>query len=241
MQPPSLLTWRGPFVYVDDVTIPHLSSEDRHHLERVLRLRPGAPVAVGDGEGSWRTAVVGPTVECTSDVFTVDRPTPALRLTVALPKGDRADWMLQKATEIGIDEIVVLESDHSVVRWPAPRRLKQLERVRRITRSAAAQSRRAWLPTVTGPVTFPEATAVTGTVLAQPGGGPLAPAWRNVLIGPEGGWSAAELRGGLPTVGLGPQVLRVETAALVASTLLVAMRSQLVLPPSFSGENTLGG
>lgn len=223
--------WRGPFVYVDDVTIPMISSQHRHHLERVLRLRPGAPVALGDGRGSWRTAVLGSTVECTSEVFNVDRPSPSLRLTVALPKGDRADWMLQKATEIGIDEIIVLESDHSVVRWPAPRRANQLERMRRITRSAGAQSRRAWLPAVTGPVTFGEATAAAGTVLAQPGGGPFAPAWRNVLIGPEGGWSDGELCGGLPTVGLGPQVLRVETAALVASTLLVAMRSHLVLPP----------
>lgn len=241
MAPPSLASWRGPLVYVADVTIPQLSSEDRHHLERVLRLKPGAPLALGDGAGRWRTATFGPLVECTSEVFTERFPAVPLSLTVALPKGDRADWLLQKATELGIDELVVLESEHSVVRWPAPRRERQLERVRRIVRSAAAQSRRAWLPAVGGPVDFGAAAARPGTVLAVPGGGPLAPGWQNVMIGPEGGWSETELGHGLPTVGLGPQVLRVETAALAASTLLVALRSRLVLPPTIDMQSTLGG
>jgi len=153
-----------------------------------------------------------------------------LSISVALPKGDRADWLIQKATEIGIDEIVVMESDFSVVRWERTKVQRQLERLGRIARAASAQSRRAWLPELSGPVPPGVAGSRNGSVLAVPGGGPISSAYRNVMIGPEGGWSPAELSGGLPTVGLGPQVLRVETAALVASTLLVALRSRLVLP-----------
>lgn len=228
-------------VYVEDVNRADISSEDRHHLARVLRLRPDSALVLCDGRGSWRAARFGEVISFTSDVLFEPRPEPTLTLSVALPKGDRADWLMQKATEIGIDAVVVVESEHSVVRWTGDKAPRQLERLGRIVRAAGAQSRRAWLPEVVGPRRFDVAASVPGTVLAAPGGGPLTPEVRNVMIGPEGGWSPAEISGGRPTVGLGPQVLRVETAALVASTLLVALRSRLVLPPRFAPENALGG
>ncbi len=232
---------RGPVVYVEDLSSPALAAEDRHHLERVLRLRSGDTVLLSDGRGSWRAASFGPSLSWIADGHHQDRAEPELTISVALPKGDRADWLMQKVTEIGIDRILVIEADHSVVRWDRSKAPRQLERLARIVRAAAAQSRRAWLPVVAGPMTVEAAAQQPGSALAVPGGGPIAPAHRNVMIGPEGGWSATETGRGLPTIGLGPQVLRVETAAMAAGTLLVAMRSGLVLPPVAPSENAFGG
>jgi 16S rRNA (uracil1498-N3)-methyltransferase len=237
----SLTTADGPVVYVDDVGRPDLPPDDRHHLTRVLRLRPGAPIVLCDGRGTWRSAVLGEPVAWTADPVSEPRPDPSLSVSVALPKGDRADWLIQKVTEIGIDHIVLIETDFSVVRWNATKVPHHLERLRRIVRAAGAQSRRAWLPDLHGPVPLAEAAAMAGSVFAVPGSGPVPPACRNILIGPEGGWSPAELDGAKATVGLGPQILRVETAALVASTLMVAIRSRLVASPDFGTKTALCG
>ncbi len=189
---------------------------------------------------------------CTAPARFEPRPEQTLTLSVALPKGERADWLLQKATELGIDAFVLVETDHSVVRSHQDNGSRVRARLERVIRAAGAQSRRTWLPELSGPYSFAQVTAGAvaagpaaegnaGVVLAQPGGGPITRSVRNVMIGPEGGWSATELGVGLPTVGLGPQVLRVETAALAASTLLVALRSRLVFDVDSAEENALGG
>ena len=237
----SLVTRRGPLVYVDDIANPQISSEDRHHLQRVLRLRTGAPLVLGDGRGSWCDAIFADSPEMTSSVQFEEKPDPPLRLSVALPKGERADWLIQKATEIGIDELVVVAAERSVVRWPAGKAAKALERLTRIARAAGSQGRRALLAIVCGAGDVAAAATPFGTAVPQPGGGPISPNYRNVMIGPEGGWTDEELACGAPSVGLGPQVLRVETAALVASTLLVALRSRLVLAADSAPENAPGG
>ena len=93
------------------------------------------------------------------------------------------------------------------------------------------QSRRVWLPTVEGETPFPTLAAEPGAAVAHPGGGPPSLDRPVVLIGPEGGWDETELNGAGPAlVGLGPSVLRTETAAVVAGTLLCALRAGLVLP-----------
>lgn len=258
----TLVSSRGPVVYVDDMDHPDLASDDLHHLQRVVRLRQGDALVVCDGRGRWRPAMMvaeasGGAKAVAGLVFTAParfepRPERTLTLSVALPKGERADWLLQKATELGIDAFVLVETDHSVVRSHQDNGSRVRARLERVIRAAGAQSRRAWLPELSGPYSFAQATAGAvaagpaaggnaGVVLAQPGGGPITRSVRNVMIGPEGGWSATELGVGLPTVGLGPQVLRVETAALAASTLLVALRSRLVLDVDSAGENALGG
>jgi 16S rRNA (uracil1498-N3)-methyltransferase len=149
--------------------------------------------------------------------------------------------MVQKLTEVGIDAITFISTERTVVSWGPSRLTKQLERFARITRSAGAQSKRAWLPSLTGPVPFVTACAGEATALAAADGGPLDPSVRNVLIGPEGGWTETERRRLPQSVCLGPQVLRAETAALVAATLLVLMRSRLVAPPHLPPRNALGG
>lgn len=149
-------------------------------------------------------------------------------MAFAVVKGQRPEWAVQKLTEIGVDRIVPLLAARSVVRWPPGEAGGQLARLRRVAREAAMQSRRVWLPEVAGVTPFDAMAAEAGAALAQPGAGPPGLAHPVVLIGPEGGWDDAELAAAPALVGLGPSVLRTETAALVAGTLLCALRAGVV-------------
>ncbi len=155
-------------------------------------------------------------------------------LTVGLApaKGERTEWAVQKLTEAGVDRIVLFWSERSVVRWAPERAERAVQRLLTVARTAAAQSRRVWLPDVTPPaalgaVIAAEAPAVA---LATPSGEPPSLALPCVLVGPEGGWSPAEDAFGLPGVRLGPGILRTETAAVAAGVLLAALRGGLVRP-----------
>jgi 16S rRNA (uracil1498-N3)-methyltransferase len=117
-----------------------------------------------------------------------------------------------------------------VVRWDAERAARQGERLRTVAREAAAQSRRAWLPEVADLSTFAEVAALPGAVLAERTGPAPTLDRPVILVGPEGGWSPTELAAGLPLVGLGPHVLRAETAAVAAGLLLAGLRAGLIRP-----------
>jgi 16S rRNA (uracil1498-N3)-methyltransferase len=158
---------------------------------------------------------------------------PSRCVAFAIPKGERAEWTVQKLTEIGIDRIVPLLTDRTVVRLDGDEAPRRGERFRRIAREAGSQSRRLHLPDVETPTTlasliFALDPADGQVAMAEPGGGPVTAAMQMVLVGPEGGWSERELDEVPARVGLGPGVLRAETAALVAGTLLVATRSGLI-------------
>jgi 16S rRNA (uracil1498-N3)-methyltransferase len=210
-------------VLVADVESPQLDADASHHLARVLRLRRGQPVTVTDGAGRWRSTVFGGDgVEATGDVVIVRRPEPPLTVAVAPPKGERLEWLVAKCTEVGIDRLVVLEAEHSVVRWSGERLERQLDRLRRIAVEASMQSRRVWLPQIVGPL--PALEVLTGLAVAEPGGRPLVPTDVAIAVGPEGGWSPKELEVAAATVSLGPNVLRVETAAVAAAVLMVSAR-----------------
>ncbi len=224
----------GAHVFVDDLDAPVLSREDRHHLERVLRLRAGEELTVSDGVGGWRRCRFGPSLEPVGEIERDDRPSPRVSVGFAVVKGQRPEWAVQKLTEIGVDRIVPLVTARSVVRWPVGGGAgthgggAHVERLRRVAREAAMQSRRSWLPEVADVTAFADLTAEPGAALAHPGGGPPSPAHTVILIGPEGGWDDAELRRGPPLVRLGGHVLRTETAAVVAGTLLCALRDESV-------------
>lgn len=212
---------------MDDIEAPELADGDRHHLQKALRLRAGDPLVVADGAGSWRSARFGPELEPTADVATEPRPSPVLTVGLTPTKGDRPEWAVQKLTELAVDRIVVLRTARSVVRWEGDKVDHHLDRLRRIAREAAMQSRRVWLPEVLGVHTLADHP---GAVLADPGGRPPATTDHVVLCGPEGGWSDDE-RAAMPDpVGLGPGVLRAETAAVTAGALLVALRQGVVKP-----------
>ena len=106
-------------VFVDAIDVPVLDEIDARHLLRVLRVKPSDAVTVSDGKGKWYSGVLNAdaSINATSEVFTTDAPSWQLTVAFSLVKGDRPEWTVQKLTEIGIDEIVVLAPTvRSVVR-----------------------------------------------------------------------------------------------------------------------------
>ena len=229
-------------VFVADLDALEVAPDDEHHLVHVLRLRPGEIVVASDGVGRWRAcrftagaARVGhgaSVLEADGPVVMSERRPPEVTVAFVPVKGDRPEWVVQKLTEAGVDRIVVLESRRAVVRWEGPRRARAVERLRRVAREAAAQSRRSWLPDVVAATGLDDLSGQLAPVplaLAQFGGAPPRLEAPAVAVGPEGGWDPSEARGRL-LVGLGPQVLRAETAAVAAGLLLCALRQGVVGP-----------
>ncbi len=214
----------GPHVLVEDVDAPELADDDRHHLERVLRLRSGDPLTVGDGAGRWRPCRFGVTVEPLGDVVAVAPPQVEVAVGFAVLKGGRSESVVQKLTELGVDRIVPFVAERSVVRWDEARADRQLERWRRVAREAVMQCRRLWLPRI-DPVQDFGRLDLTGAALAASVGRTMTGGENFVLIGPEGGWTDAELAAAPVHVGLGPHIMRAETAAVAAAAMLAARRS----------------
>ena len=219
-----------PHVFVADIDAPELDPDDRHHLERVLRTRDGEEVTVADGDGGWRRCVfrTGGRLEPVAEPETIEAPTPAITVAFALTKGDKPELTVQKLTEVGVDRIVPFTAARSVTRWDGEKAARQVERLRKVAREAAMQSRRARLPVVDDLRDFTSVAALPGAVRAEQGGAPPTLDRPTVLVGPEGGWSDAERAVALPVVGLGPQVLRAETAAMAAAVVFVSLRLGLV-------------
>lgn len=211
-----LLRRAAAHVVVDDVSVPVLSEVEAHHVFRVLRVGDGQVVSVTDGRGSWRLCrASGGALEPTADVVVeppVDRP---VTIGVAIPKSDRPEWIVQKLTELGVDRIVLLHAERSVVRWETPRAVKHVAKLRRVAVEAVQQCRRVTVPAIEGPV--PAATFLPGAVVAEPGGRPDDGRDLTVAIGPEGGWTDRELEMAADRISLGSTVLRVETAALLTA------------------------
>jgi 16S rRNA (uracil1498-N3)-methyltransferase len=214
--------------FVEDLEAPVLSPDDRHHLERVLRLRRGARVTVTDGSGAWRETAFGPQLELRGPVVREEPVAPAITVGFALVKGDRPELIVQKLTELGVDRIVPFHASRCVVRWEGDRATKHHQRLVKVAREAAMQSRRATLPIVEPVQEFADLCASRAVALAAFEGEPPSLAQPAVLVGPEGGWTADELGRVNHRVELGPHVLRTESAALTAGALLVAMRMGLV-------------
>jgi 16S rRNA (uracil1498-N3)-methyltransferase len=206
---------------------------DGHHLQRVRRLDVGERITVADGAGTWREYAVAATGKGTltlraeGDLRVEPRATPAVALAFALTKGEQPEAVVRMVTELGVDRILPVVSVRSQVRWAGPRALREHERLGRVTREAASQSRRAWLPEV---LPLGDLAALAGhpdiAVGDREGGSasalPLPPGgeWLGV-VGPEGGLTADERRTlGGRAVGLGPHVLRAGTAAVALAAAL---------------------
>ncbi len=221
-------------VVVADLSAPEIDGEDAHHLGSVLRLRPGEAVGATDGSGGWRLCRFGSDASLAVDgeIHRADRPRPRLTVAFAPVKGDRPEWAVQKLTELGVDRIVLLHADRSVVRWEGSRSASHLDRLRKVARQALMQSRLCWLPEIEGVWEFSQVAQAPGAALADPDGTPPSLDFPTLLVGPEGGWSPAEQAFGLERVALGPAVLRSESAAVAAGVLLSALRAGLVRPAS---------
>lgn len=211
-----------------------------HHAARVLRLRDGDAVVLFDGSGaeaSARLTVRGKTwsalIEARRDV---DRESPLrVVLVQALASGDKMDWIVQKATELGVAAVVPVAAERSVLRLAGERADKRVAHWRQIAVAACEQSGRNRVPEIWPLAPLPSYLAAhreTSRLVLAPGGGerlaalPRPQAAVHLLVGPEGGWSDAELAlfhtVEATPIGLGPRILRTETAGLAA---LAAMQA----------------
>ncbi len=218
-----------------------LLGHEAHHLAHVMRAKPGDEVTLFDGSGvefSARVEKVGRS-EIELEVLSrdsVDRELPVcIALGVALPKGDRQRWLVEKATELGVTRLVPLVSEHSQ-EHPSD---SSLARLRRAVVEASKQCGRNRLMEIA--TRQPLATFLGETppdalrLFAHPGGKPVGALFRPrdetmapefaIAIGPEGGFTtgehAAAIAHGWMTVGLGQRILRIETAALALVATLV--------------------
>jgi 16S rRNA (uracil1498-N3)-methyltransferase len=234
------------FVAPDAVTPPtiRITGDLLHHLRDSLRLCPGDSLILNNGRGTrYRVEVTHITRQAIDTRILEQQTEPARRtspivLGQALIKGDKMDWVIQKATELGVATIVPIHSTHSVIK-PNPERLEhQRARWNRIARGAAQQSERWTLPVIADPIDLAEvcrryASAALKSMLAErSSSASLAtislPLNRQhpiiVLIGPEGGWAPDEQRlaqeQNFLLLTLGPRILRAETAAIAALSIL---------------------
>lgn len=205
---------------VDDVGAPTLDDDAVHHLFRVLRARSGDLVTVTDGAGHWRPCRAGSDeLEPVGDVVAVARRATPLTVACTIPKQDRPEWIVQKLTEIGMDRIVLMHAERSVVRWNGERAGRHMAKLHRVAAEALQQSRGVWLPEIEGPVVAAEVLSTAAA--AEPGARPVRADDTTVAIGPEGGWTPTELGLAAATVSIGAGVLRVETAAIVAGARMI--------------------
>ena len=213
-------------VFVEALAAPQLTDEDDHHLRRVLRIRDSDVITVTDGTGGWVTARLDAGgLRLESDPI-VEPPPRRAAVLCAVPKGDRAEWMVQKLTEVGATSIGFIDCARSIVHWDEERGRRQVERLRRIAREAAMQSRRLWLPEVLEIMPIAQAARNTCCAIAEPNGADDLVEVDAVLVGPEGGFTPDELALVARRVSLSRQILRVETAALVAVVMLT-LRNEL--------------
>ncbi|MDW7650112.1 MAG: RsmE family RNA methyltransferase [Bacillota bacterium] len=215
-----------------------LTGDDANHLRRVLRSGPGDEIELCDEAGGCRlaaiTAVEKESVSCQLGMLLPDSEARVrIYLAFALLKGEKTDFVLQKATELGVAGFLPFISERTISR-PDKKTEARLQRWEKIIRAAAGQSRRSLLPSIAAPLDWTELVktipAYQKAVLFWEGekNRPLAAALEGIspagnlllITGPEGGFSreealAAADSGACP-VTLGPRILRAETAALTA-------------------------
>ncbi|AIY00499.1 16S ribosomal RNA methyltransferase [Arthrobacter sp. PAMC 25486] len=226
-----------------------LDGAEGRHATTVKRLAAGEPVDVCDGGGLRLVCTVSHAEKgsLTVAVQTVlQEPAPAITFTLiqALAKGDRDELAIETATELGIDAVLPWQAERSIVRWKLDKTVKGPEKWRQVVTAAAKQARRATVPTVgalvgTAGVCEQIAAAGLALILHEDATDPVAEVARHwqdsraadaapgtvlLIVGPEGGMSAAEVAAftaaGAKTALLGHHVLRSSTAGPAAVVLL---------------------
>lgn len=211
-----------------------LEAGPSHHLLRVLRLKTGAELHVFNGRGGCHTARLAGSegARALVEVGAIDRDdreSPlAVTLAIGISRGERMDWIVQKSVELGVTAIQPLTTRRTEVRLKGERSARKLTHWRQIAIAACEQSGRNRIPEIHAPQPFQallDSPAELRLVLAPGAAQSLAgladaPQSLSLLIGPEGGLAAEEIAAaeaaGFLAVGLGPRVLRTETAPLAA-------------------------
>jgi 16S rRNA (uracil1498-N3)-methyltransferase len=215
-----------------------LGGEEGRHAADVRRLRVGEPIDLTDGTGVVLNATVsevrrGGLTAVVRQRVQVAPPAPRLTVVQALARGGRDEQAVESMTEVGVDHVIGWEAARNVAHWTDRTQLKWTS----TAQAAAKQSRRAWWPAVSGPVTTAEVATICGRAdlavvlhenaakplsgLAFPGAGEIV-----VVVGPEGGIDEAELASlstaGAHVVRLGDTVLRSSTAGVAALAVICA-------------------
>ncbi len=225
-----------------------VDTDKAHYLSRALRLSVGDSLSVFDGEGNEYVATISSmskssaTLRIESTTATQTESKLGVHLVQAISRGDRMDFVVQKATELGVKRITPVLTEYGVVKFDATRAEKRRNHWQKIAASACEQSGRVRLPLIDTPVPIknwfgakPE--RVDTELILKPGATmPLtqigAPETKVcVLIGPEGGFSDIEFEdadvAGFRSVSLGPRVLRTETAAIATLVVLQSLWGDL--------------
>ena len=221
-------------VFVDAIE-PHITvtGDEFHHSIRVVRARVGEEVEVFDRAGNAAKAVVA-SIERDQAILTAGEALPsresplALHLAMAIIQLEKFELVLQKATELGVRTFIPLVTEHVELR--PERYANKTERWNKIVFEAVKQCGRALVPRIEPAATFDEVIARSGVKILFDADGEAGFAGAlqeaTVLIGPEGGWSPAELQrardAGAFVTRLGPRRLRAETAAITAVSIITA-------------------
>jgi 16S rRNA (uracil1498-N3)-methyltransferase len=221
-----------------------LPPDQAHHARDVLRMQPGDEVELFTANGQIASAVITAVTPASVEVSVEDVRQSAARLALtiasAIPKGARADWMIEKLSELGVDRFVPLSTARSVVH---PEGKNKIDRWQRLAAESAKQSRRSGVMDIE-PLTplsafledlAPPAAYLSTAAGSLPPSSILHPPFSSLtlLVGPEGGWDEAELarfaERHLTPITLGGTILRVETAAIAAAAVVAA--AAISLPP----------
>ncbi|HYA85721.1 MAG TPA: 16S rRNA (uracil(1498)-N(3))-methyltransferase [Nitrospirota bacterium] len=219
-----------------------VAGEDVHHIAMVMRMRAGDKLMLCDGKGTEYTVKivdVGRSDVKTEIVSRSEKELPNLRITLGqgLPKADKMDFIVQKATELGVSSIVPIVTARTIVKIKDEG--KRIVRWQKIAREAAMQSNRIDIPQIGGIRKFSDfienLDSGSRQLLLMPweeGTEPIKNILRQkpeaqdivILIGPEGGYSSAEATAardkGFRLVSLGPNILRTETAAMAVLSMI---------------------
>ncbi|MEO2074511.1 MAG: 16S rRNA (uracil(1498)-N(3))-methyltransferase [Bacillus sp. (in: firmicutes)] len=219
-----------------------IDEEDRHHIVKVMRMQIGDQIICVDPKGKQAVCRLAEITDerVVADVVQWKEESPELpiRITIAsgLPKGDKLEWIIQKGTELGAHQFLPFSAARSVVKWDEKKAAKKIERWQKIAKEAAEQSHRAVMPEIISPMTFKallekskdyqyklaafedesrkgEASLFASTLKQMKKGESLL-----LVFGPEGGLANEEVQllkdHGFGLCGLGPRILRTETAPL---------------------------
>lgn len=225
-----------PQPYADEMKV---EGVDARHIYTVLKMKPGEKVQIVSDDGVTALAEIKETsaaytlVHCLEVIAESHEPSVKITLAQGLVKGEKMDFIIQKAVELGVSRIVPLAMEHSVVRYDGDKANKKRERWQKIAESAAKQSKRDIIPQVADVETIDKLMADCGCTVkiiayeCEDRQGLKQVLQKNqqtdsilIIIGPEGGISETELNaarnGGAVPVSLGRRILRAETAGLTA-------------------------
>ena len=221
-----------------------LPADLAHYALRVLRLKTGAPIVLFDGQGGQFDAVLqeqGKSAQaCVGAHQAIEAELPGhITLMQGLPSGDKMDWVIEKAVELGAHRLIPITAQRSVVQLNAERRAKRLLHWQRVAQSASEQCGRNRLMKIEAPATLEASLAARvpqegPLLLCHPEAGQsLKQALGNaqnltLMVGPEGGWSLEEqqlaLRQGATPLRFGSRILRTETAGLALIAAVSALK-----------------